>query len=44
MTESVMFSKGFVSGLIYGSVGLTAAGVVLLICLLLRDYRTGRLW
>lgn len=40
----VMFSKGFVTALIYGSVGCTVLGVGLLLWLLVRDYRSGRLW
>lgn len=39
-----MFSKSFVSTLIYCSVVLTTLGVALLLTLLVRDWRSGRLW
>ena len=39
-----MFSQSFVSGMVHGSVVLTAVGVLTLLVLLARDYRAGRLW
>ena len=39
-----LFPKAFVEGIVYLAIFLTAAGVSVLLALLIRDFKAGRLW
>lgn len=38
------FPLGFVSALVFGALALTACGLIMLLVLLWRDFRAGKLW
>ena len=40
----IFFPQGLVSALVYGALTLTALGVIMLLSLLVRDFKAGRLW